>query len=144
MLYLVMEFSSTASLIKLILMLLGFIALLFLASWFTKWYVGNQGFRSNAKNIEVIESYSMGPGKSISILRLGKKYVAVTITKDTVQNLVELDENDLDLSFYQSQLEKRKEMLEKRKSFQGAFGEVLERYTQKSESQKCDKKDDEE
>lgn len=139
MLYLVMEFSSTASLIKLILMLLGFIALLFLASWFTKWYVGNQGIRSNANNIEVIESYSMGPGKSISILRLGKKYVAVTITKDTVQRLVELDEKELDLSFYRSQLEKRKEMIDKRKSFQDAFGDVLQHYTKK-----CDKKDNEE
>ncbi len=97
MLLLTSGFSTLASLFKLILLLIVFIGLLFAASWFTRWYAGSSVAKQNNHNIQVVENYSFGPGKTICIVKIGTKYVAVAVAKDTVTVLTELTEEELDI-----------------------------------------------
>lgn len=96
MLYLV-KISMLSSFVKLVLLLLVFILVLVAAYWFTRWYAKTGMVQQRNKNIEVEEVFSMGPGKQIMILRVGRKYLAVASCKEQLQILAELKEEDLDL-----------------------------------------------
>lgn len=49
-------------------------------------------------NIEVIETFRLSNTKYIQIVKLGGKYVAIAVGKDTVNFLTELEEEELDLT----------------------------------------------
>ena len=68
-------------------------------TWFvTKWIGGYQKARSINANIEVVETVSLANNKYIQIIRVGKKYLAVAIGKDSVTMLTEIPEDQLVLS----------------------------------------------
>ncbi|MCH5268029.1 MAG: flagellar biosynthetic protein FliO [Lachnospiraceae bacterium] len=96
MLIMVAEYSMLSSIIKFIFILIVFIALLFAASWFTKWYAGSGMLKNQRGNIKILETHSIGQGKVVQILQIGEKYIAVAQGKDTVTYLTELSEEELD------------------------------------------------
>ena len=56
--------------------------------------------RSYNKNLKIIETIAVGNNKLISIVAVGKKYIAVSVGKDDVHFLTEIKEDELkDLSF---------------------------------------------
>ncbi|MCH5257897.1 MAG: flagellar biosynthetic protein FliO [Lachnospiraceae bacterium] len=68
-------------------------------TWFvTKWIGGYQKTMSRNVNIEVVETFHLANNKYIQIIRVGKKYLAVAIGKDSVTMLTEVSEEDLVLS----------------------------------------------
>ena len=68
-------------------------------TWFvTKWIGGYQKARSINANIEVVETFYLANNKYIQIIRVGKKYLAVAIGKDSVTMLTEIPEEQLVLS----------------------------------------------
>ena len=68
-------------------------------TWFvTKWIGGYQKARSINANIEAIETFHLANNKYIQIIRVGKKYLAVAIGKDSVTMLTEIPEDQLVLS----------------------------------------------
>ena len=97
MLLLTSGFSTLASIFKLVFLLIVFVALLFAASWFTRWYAGSAMVKQRNRNISVIEHYPFGQGKVIYIVKIGNKYVAIAVAKDTVTVLAELTEEELEL-----------------------------------------------
>lgn len=90
------EFSSFASVFKLFLLLLLFIALLYGAHIFTKWYAKSGMTGEKGRNIEIVETKQLAPGKSIVIARLGSKYVSFIMMKDTATLLAELTEEEIE------------------------------------------------
>ena len=65
-------------------------------TWFvTKWIGGYQKARSINANIEAIETFHLANNKYIQIIRVGKKYLAVAIGKDSVTMLAEIPEGQL-------------------------------------------------
>lgn len=92
--------SSLESFIQLITVLVIFIFVLILTYFTTRWMAGIQKGRSFNKNLRIIETINVGNNKMISIVAVGRKYIAVSIGKDEVNFLTELTEADLkDLSF---------------------------------------------
>ena len=87
--------STLASFIKLILLCIAFVFILIGSYYFTKWYAGSGMVKNKTKNIQVMESYPLGPGKQVCILKLGEKYIAVAICKEQVTVLTELPEEQL-------------------------------------------------
>ena len=68
-------------------------------TWFvTKWIGGYQKTISRNVNIEVVETFHLANNKYIQIIRVGKKYLAVAIGKDSVTMLTEIPEDQLVLS----------------------------------------------
>ena len=51
------------------------------------------------RNLQIVESMGVGPQVFVHVLRVGKKYVLVGVTKNHVSQLSELAEEDLKLDF---------------------------------------------
>lgn len=69
------------------------------AAYFTSRWIGKAKFlQQNNKNIQVLETFRLNQTKYIQIIRIGKKYIAVGISKEHIDVLAELTEEDLDLS----------------------------------------------
>ena len=64
----------------------------------TKWYANSGLVKNKTNNIEIKESFQLAPGKTISIVRIGEKYVALAQFKDNVVKLAELTEEELILN----------------------------------------------
>lgn len=95
MLLMTANFSALSSFFKLIGLLILLIVLLFAASFVSKWYAAAMSGKKYAGNIKIIETYPIGQGKMIQIIQVGKKYIALVQTKDSVVFLTELTQEDL-------------------------------------------------
>ena len=95
MLLMTANFSALSSFFKLIGLLIFLLVLLVVASFVRKWYAGAMSGKKYAGNIKIIETYPIGQGKMIQIIQVGKKYIALVQTKDSVVFLTELTQEDL-------------------------------------------------
>lgn len=92
--------SSFESFVQLISVLVIFVFVLIITYITTRWMAGFQKSRSFNKNLKIIETIAVGNNKMISIVAVGKKYIAVSVGKDDVHFLAEIKEDELkDLSF---------------------------------------------
>lgn len=117
MLLMLSEISTTASIFKLLLLLIVFFALLYGAHLFTKWYAKSGIVNAKSSNISVIESQQISPGKSIVIAKVGGKYVSFVLFKENAVFLTELKEEDLVFSAKEIKNVSFQEILKKAKDF---------------------------
>ena len=95
---LITKYSTFAGIFKLIFLVIIFIVILVLSYHVTKWYANSGLVKNKTNNIEIKESFQLAPGKTISIVRIGEKYVALAQFKDNVVKLAELTEEELILN----------------------------------------------
>ena len=95
---LITKYSTFAGIFKLIFLVIIFIVILVLSYLVTKWYPNSGLVKNKTNNIEIKESFQLAPGKTISIVRIGEKYVALAQFKDNVVKLAELTEEELILN----------------------------------------------
>ena len=95
---LITKYSTFAGIFKLIFLVIIFIVILVLSYLVTKWYANSSLVKNKTNNIEIKESLQLAPGKTISIVRIGEKYVALAQFKDNVVKLAELTEEELILN----------------------------------------------
>lgn len=99
MIFLVSRSSSIAgSILELVVLLIIFVLILFAAYYVSKW-IGKKGMPGSRKgNIELIEAFRLNQTKQILIIRAGVKYLLVGITKDNMEFLCEMKEDELDFT----------------------------------------------
>ena len=85
----------TDSYIQFITVLLIFLFVLLITWWVTKWTAGYQKSQTANANMEIVETIRLSSNKYVQIIRIGRKYLAVAICKDTVTMLTEINEQDL-------------------------------------------------
>lgn len=123
-----MFLTSTLSTIENVFQLIGLIVVFLLilaAAYFVTRWVGNSTLQSqNNPNISVIETFRLAPNKVIQIVRLGDKYIAIAVTKETVEYLTELSEEALSLS----------KLGERQFSSDVDFKKILSKITNKNET----------
>ena len=95
---LIKKYYTFAGIFKLIFLVIIFIVILVLSYLVTKWYANSSLVKNKTNNIEIKESFQLAPGKTISIVRIGEKYVALAQFKDNVVKLAELTEEELILN----------------------------------------------
>ena len=123
MMFLSVGISSTESFLSLLGVVVVFSVVLMLSYITTKW-LGNSGLLvQKSKNISIVESYKLGPGTYIQIVKIGKKYYALGTGKDTVEYLSEIAEEDLDLEQYKN--------LNQRGQNQENFKDILSKVSKK-------------
>ncbi|MBO5095009.1 MAG: flagellar biosynthetic protein FliO [Lachnospiraceae bacterium] len=64
----------------------------------TRYIAKFQKLKQEGSNIAVIETCRIAPNKYIQIVKLGEKYIAVAVCKETVTKLAELSEEELVVS----------------------------------------------
>ena len=109
-----------SSYLQFITVLIIFVFVLAITLWTTRWIAGYQKSKSLNANMELIESFRLTNNKYIQIIRIGQKYLAVAIGKDSVTILTEIPEDQLVLSDNaQTMVPNFKELLQKvqQKSF---------------------------
>lgn len=72
-----------------------FLLVLFLTYFVTKWIAGYQKSKTVGTNIEIVETYRISGTKYVQILRIGERYVAVAVCKDTVTKLTDLAADEI-------------------------------------------------
>ena len=117
--------STLASLFKLIALLIVFILILVASYYATKWYAKTGMLNNRTQNIHIVESFAMGPGKQICILRLGEKYIAVAVCKDQIVYLTEIPEEQLSLELPKPE----------NGNFKDVFGKMLKQQFQRGTGQ---------
>lgn len=83
------------SFLDLITVLLIFIFVIAITLFTTKYIANYQKVQNAGKNIEVLETYRISQSKYIQIVKIGKKCVAIAVSKDTVTLLTTLEEEDV-------------------------------------------------
>lgn len=92
------SYSRLSSFAQLITLLIVFVFVLALTFYATKFMAKMQRNQFRNSNIQVIETFRLSNTKYIQIVKLGKKYVAIAVGKDTVTYLTDLDESELELN----------------------------------------------
>ncbi len=81
---------STNSFLQFMTVLIIFIVVLFITYFTTRWIAGYQKNKMSNTNIQVVETSKIAGNKYVQILKIGEKYVAVAVCKDTVTTLMEI------------------------------------------------------
>lgn len=89
---------SGNSLLELFTVLIIFIFVLVITYYSTKWIAGYQKGQMVNKNIEGLEAFRLSNNKYIQIIRIGDKYLAVAVCKDSVTVITELSKEQLNFS----------------------------------------------
>lgn len=87
--------SHVKGLIELIGVLVIFVFVLGITYLTTRWMGGFQKGRMKNKNLQIIESISVGGNKTINIICVGKRFFVVAVCKDSVQLISEISEDEL-------------------------------------------------
>ena len=72
-----------------------FIVILVLTFFTTRFIAGYQKNHSVNTNIESVEVMRLSPSQYVQIIRIGSKYVAIAVSKDSVEKLCELSSEDV-------------------------------------------------
>lgn len=87
--------STIDSVAQLLTVIVLFIVVL-IATWLTTRYVaGVQKGKLSGSNFEMVDTFRLSQNKYVQIMRIGHKYLAVAVCKDTVTVLCELQEDEI-------------------------------------------------
>lgn len=78
-----------------ITVLVVFVLVLGVTALVTRWIAGYQKQQNANVNVEVIETIRIASNKYIQIVRLGQKYMAIAVCRDTITGLCEIPEEQL-------------------------------------------------
>lgn len=120
---------SVDSYVQFMTVLILFLFVLVITYWVTKWTAGYQKSQNVNANMELLDIIRLSNNKYIQIVRVGRKYLAVAICKDTVTMLTEIPEQDLIFS-------------EKGLSKGQGFKDILEKMQKKNFLEKEDGRDE--
>lgn len=120
--------ASMESFLQLISALLIFAIVLLLTYFTARWIGGYQKVRMKSKNLQVIESLSVGNNKSICLLKTGTEYLVVAVGKDEIHPLASLKEEQLtDISFLNEGIDSTASG----ESFQEILGQLKDKMSKK-------------
>ena len=103
---------TAGSYAQLITVLIVFVLVLGVTAWATRWMAEYQKAQNVNANIEIIETVRITANKYIQLVRVGQKYMAIAVCKDTVTMLGEVPYEQLKFRDASEKLS-FKELLEK-------------------------------
>ena len=96
-----------------IAVLVIFILVLGITAYVTKWIANYQKQQNVNCNIELIETTRISNNKYIQIVKIGEKYFAIAVCKDTITLLGQVPEEELHFTKSEFQMPKFKDLLDK-------------------------------
>lgn len=85
------------SYVQFITVLLIFVLVLGITALTTKWIANYQKQQCENGNVQVVETARISNNKYIQVIRVGEKYMAIAVCKDTVTMLGEVPKEQLNL-----------------------------------------------
>ena len=87
--------STAQSLLELVGLIIIFIIVLVVCYYTTRFVAGRQLVHKKIGNFEVIETFPLSQNKYLQLVRMGNKYVVISVSKDSVSFITELEENEV-------------------------------------------------
>ena len=108
------SYDSLWQLVSLVLILV----IILVAAYYTSRIIGGIKLGQMKKsNFQVIDSYRVTPNKALQIVKIGNKYVVISIGKDNISYITELDESEVVIKEpYQGDKKSFKQILDKLKN----------------------------
>lgn len=89
--------STFESVLKLIVLIVVFIVIIF-ACYLTTRFIGNQQLgQLKDSNFKVIDTFKPAPNKFLQIIKVGKRYFLIAVSKEDISYIAELSEEDIKL-----------------------------------------------
>lgn len=110
--------SGWESILQLVTVFIIFIFVLIVTYVTTRWIGNYQKTQLSNSNIQVIETYKVTNNKFLQIVKMGDKYIAIAICKDSITMLTEIDKDAIIVSEIKDSLnvnDSFKDLLEKAK-----------------------------
>jgi len=86
------------SIIQLITVLIIFALVLGATYWTTRWIGGYQKKRMSGKNIELYDSVPLTQNQYLQLMRVGDKYVLISVSKENTSFICEVSKESLEFS----------------------------------------------
>ena len=116
--------NSLQSLFELLGLILIFVIVLVVCYYTTRFVAGRQLVQKKIGNFEVVETFPIAQNKYLQLVRMGNKYVVISVTKESITYVTELEEHEV------CQIQKNNTVSGK------SFMEVLSGFTKKAEEKK--------
>ena len=87
--------STAQSLLELLGLILIFAIVLVVCYFTTKFVAGRQLVQKQMGNFEVVETFALTQNKYLQLIRMGNKYIVISVTKDSVTFITELAEDEV-------------------------------------------------
>lgn len=87
--------SSTQNLLELLGLILVFVIVLVVCYFTTKFVASRQLVQKKIGNFEVVETFAIAQNKYLQLIRMGNKYVVISVAKDAVTFITELEESEV-------------------------------------------------
>ena len=115
--------NSLQSIFELLGLIVIFVIVLVVCYYTTRFVAGKQLAQKKAGNFEVVETFAITQNKYLQLIRMGNKYVVISVAKDSVSYITEIEESEV------CQIQKNTNMSGK------SFKEVLSGLSKKTEEQ---------
>ncbi len=76
---------------RLVFSLFAFVIVIVFAYLFTKWFASYKYIRKSNGNVEILESVPVAHQNSLSLIKVGEKYILIGVTKDKISFITEVD-----------------------------------------------------
>ena len=87
--------NSMQSLLELLGLILIFAIVLVVCYYTTRFVAGRQLVQKKIGNFEIVETFAISQNKYLQLIRMGNKYVVISVAKDSVTFITELEESEV-------------------------------------------------
>lgn len=87
--------TSVQSLFELLGLILVFLLVLVVCYYTTRFVAGKQMAQKKIGNFEIVETFAISQNKYLQLIRMGNKYVVISVAKDSVTYITELEESEV-------------------------------------------------
>lgn len=98
----IVDQSSGGSAYQIVYILILFVVIFFGAYYTSKFLGKYQSKKTKDANLKVIEAISVGPQKSLQLVKIGSEFILIGVTKDRITFMKEISEDHVDVSIPQS------------------------------------------
>lgn len=93
--YMISLATSSGRELQAVFLLVLFVAVIAAAYYVTNVIARVQKGKFRGRNLEIIEAISVGPQKSVQLVRVGKQYMVIGVSKNEINMLQTLGEDDI-------------------------------------------------
>lgn len=87
--------TTVQNIIELLSLIVIFVIVLVVCYFTTKFVAGRQLVQKKIGNFEVIETFSIAQNKYLQLIKMGKKYIVISVTKDNITYITELNSEEI-------------------------------------------------
>ena len=87
--------STVQNVIELLSLIIIFSIVLAVCYFTTKFIAGRQLVQKKIGNFEVIETFPIAQNKYLQLIKMGTKYIVISVTKDTITYITELNAEEV-------------------------------------------------